>query len=157
MFGGVEMAKRLFVTCVLLFLPVGPPQKNTFAKYKAVEAYEVQPGLLMFPRYAEDGQVCEIGIERRHYSPEKIVLYSTLSRNEMDAIVNDLAPPNERGPGPGGPFNGLVAVMGHGKTATEEYQNVFVRIHSVLYDAPDKQLITDDVVMTIEWKNRKCQ
>jgi hypothetical protein len=29
------------------------------AKYKAVEAYEVRPGILVFPTYSEDGEVCE--------------------------------------------------------------------------------------------------
>jgi hypothetical protein len=36
----------------------------------------------MIPRYAEDGQVCEVGLERSPYTPEEIVLYSTLSREE---------------------------------------------------------------------------
>lgn len=57
-----------------------------------MEAYEVQPGILAFPTYAADGQVCEIGIERRHYSLEVIRLDPGLSREEIDKTVDDLAP-----------------------------------------------------------------
>jgi hypothetical protein len=36
------------------------------------------------PRYSADGQVCEIGIEKRHFSPEEISLNSGLSGTEIN-------------------------------------------------------------------------
>lgn len=41
--------------------------------------------------------MCEIGIERRHYSPELIKLDPSLSREEIDKTVDELAPSAVRG------------------------------------------------------------
>lgn len=150
------MARLLCVSCALLFLLTASPQNNTFLKYKAVEAYEVRPGILMFPRYAEDGQVCEVGLERLHYSPEKIVLYSTLYRQDIDAIVDELAPASERGARSGGPTDGLVSMMGHGMTAIEQYEHVTVQIHSALTGNLEKSTI-DPIAAVIMWRDRLCK
>jgi hypothetical protein len=144
-------------TCVLLLLTAAP-QENRMAKYKAVEVYEARPGILMFPRYTEEGQVCEVGLERRHYSPEKITLYSTLSRKEIDEIADDLAPASERGPKLEGPLNNLMLVVGHGITTSVEYENVTVQIESAVIDNSNKKsTVVDDVAAVIKWKNRKCK
>jgi hypothetical protein len=37
----------------------GSQTEDQFKRYKAVEAYEVRPGVLMMPRYDSGGQVCE--------------------------------------------------------------------------------------------------
>jgi hypothetical protein len=48
-----------------ILLPVAKAQTDQhnshFSNYKAVEAYEIRPGILMMPRYAKDGSVCEVG------------------------------------------------------------------------------------------------
>jgi hypothetical protein len=150
------MAKLLGAICVLLLLLTPSPQKNTMAKYKAVDAYEVRPGILMFPRYSEDGRVCEIGLERRHYSPEKITLYSTLSREEIDAIVDELAPASERGPKSQNPLDDLMLVVGHGMTTFEKYENVTVEIESAVIANSKKKNTVDNVAAIIQWKHRKC-
>ncbi len=151
------MAKLLSAISVLILLLTASPQKNTMAKYKAVEAYEVRPGILMFPSYSEEGQVCEIGLERRHYSPEIITLYSTLSRKEVDAIVDELAPASERGPKSQNPLDSLMLVVGPGMTTFEQYENVTVRIESAVIANSGKKTTVDDVVAVIIWKHRKCK
>ena len=106
-------------------------QNDQFLKYKAVEAYEIRPGTLMMPRYSENGEVCEIGLERRHYSPEEIRLDSTLSREEVNQIAEELVPTNERGPktkGVGGGDN--MSMTGHGIITTSAYENVSIEIYS---------------------------
>jgi hypothetical protein len=150
------MAKLLGLICALLLFLTPSPQKNTIAKYKAVEAYEVRPGILMFPRYSEDGQVCEIGLERRHYSPEKVTLYSTLSHEEIDAIVNELAPASERGPRSQNPLDDLMLVGGHGMTTFEKYENVTVEIESAVIANSKNKNTVDNVAAIIQWKHRKC-
>jgi hypothetical protein len=153
----LAMGKLLSTICVLLLLLTASPQKNTMAKYKAVEAYEVRPGILMFPSYSEDGQVCEIGLERRHYSPEKITLYSTLSREEIDAIVDELAPASERGPKSQNPLDDLMLVVGHGRTTFEKYENVTVEIEGVVIANSNKKRTVDNVAAIIGWKHRECK
>jgi hypothetical protein len=151
------VAKILSAACVLLLLLTAPPQKNPMAKYKAVEAYEVRPGILMFPSYSEEGQVCEIGLERRHYSPEMIRLDSTFSREDVDAIVDELAPASERGPKSQIPLDGLILVVGPGMTTLEQYENVTVQIESAVIANSKKKSTVDEVAAVIKWKHRKCK
>jgi hypothetical protein len=53
----------------------------------------------MLPRYASDGRVCEIGLEKKHYSPD-LIRHGDLSRKEIDLIAEELAPSGERVPSP---------------------------------------------------------
>jgi hypothetical protein len=93
------MPRLLGLTCVMMFaFCVARAQSPKFLSYKKVEAYEIRPGILATPRYSVDGEVCEIGLERKHYSSEKIYLDSALSREEIDQIADEVAPINERGP-----------------------------------------------------------
>lgn len=154
------MSKLVGLACsAMLLLLAARPQSDRFSKYKAVEAYEIRPGILMMPRYSADGQVCEIGLERRHYSPEEIHLDSTLSRNLIDQIADELAPASERGKriteiGMGG----LIVQAGNGITTNTEYENVSIQIYSnVLPPSRKREIVVDDVAATIHWKNRKCQ
>jgi hypothetical protein len=94
----MDMSKLIgLALAAVLLLPSANPVREQFAKYKAVEAYEIRPGVLMMPRYSSDGQVCEIGLEKLHYSPEIIRLDSSLSREEVDQVLEELVPANERG------------------------------------------------------------
>jgi hypothetical protein len=36
------------------------------ARFHVVISYEVRPGIVMTPKYASDGQVCEMVIEKHH-------------------------------------------------------------------------------------------
>jgi hypothetical protein len=150
------VAKILSAAGVLLLLIVSP-QKNPMAKYKAVEAYEVRPGILMFPTYSEDGEVCEIVLERRHYSPEMIRLDSNLSREDVDAIVDELAPASERGPKSGNTLGDLMLVDGLGMTTLEQFENVTVKIESAVVAKSKKATTVDEVAAVIIWKHRQCK
>jgi hypothetical protein len=149
--------KILSATCILLLLPTVSSETNPMAKYKAVEAHEVRPGILMFPTYSENGQVCEIGLERRHYSPEMIRLDSNLSREDVDAIVDELAPGSERGPKSGGPSGDLMLLNGPEMTTLEQYENVTVKIESMVVAQSKKTTTIDEVAAVIIWKHRKCK
>jgi len=77
------------VVVAMLLLITSNPGRERFAKYKAVEAYEIRPGILMMPKYSTDGQICEIGLEKLHYSPDMIRLDSSLSRKDIDQIFDE--------------------------------------------------------------------
>jgi hypothetical protein len=129
---------------VLLFL-AAKPQSNKFSKYKSIEAYEVRPGILMMPRYTEDGQVCEIGLEKRHYMPERINLDSLLLLKDVYEIADELVPSNERGPrklNTQGPYYTENSIY-HDEIYMD-YENVSIER-------------VETVAAVIKWKNRKCQ
>jgi len=141
-----------------LLLPSANPVNEKFAKYKAIEAYEVRPGILMMPRYSADGQVCEIGLEKRHYSADKIRLDSSLSRKEIDQIFEELVPAEERGPKITDPLGTLITQSGQSLTTNIDFEKVVIQIYGAASPAAGKGGITvDEVAATLKWKNRKCQ
>lgn len=147
---------------ILLFL-AAKPQNDKFSKYKSIEAYEIRPGILMMPRYADDGQVCEIGLERWHYRPNFIDMDSGLERKDIDEIVDEITPIDERGPQPkdtskrgAGFIAGRVIVM------NEEYENIEIQIYRSFSGHIDKKhqinmSNSENIAAIVKWKNRKCQ
>jgi hypothetical protein len=151
------MSKLIGLAIAAMFLlPPANPNRERFTKYKAIEAYEIRPGILMMPSYSSDGQVCEIGIEKLHYSPVMIRLGSDLSQKEIDQIFEELVPATERGL-KSKDFDGLISQSGNGLITYIDYENVTIQIYG---DAsPGKHYVTTvvEVAATIKWKNRKCQ
>lgn len=153
------MSKLIGLACaVVLLIFAAKPQADQFSKYRAVQAYEIRPGILMMPRYSADGQVCEIGLERRHYSPEVIRLESTLSRKEIDEIADELAPVGERGAEEAGVRHDLISLAGSGISTVTIYENISIEVYSrVLATSKKHEIVTDSIAAAIKWKNRKCQ
>jgi hypothetical protein len=145
------------LVAAMVLLPSANPARERFAKYKAVEAYEVRPGILMMPRYSADGQVCEIGLEKLHYSPDKIRLDPSLSPKEISQIFDELVPTDERGPKPKNVLEqGMDVMSGNGVVSDEEYQNVSIQMYASASPA-DNGTTVDEVTATLKWKNRKCE
>jgi hypothetical protein len=146
------------VLAVTLLSPSFNSTHEGFAKYKAVEAYEVRPGILMMPNYSADGHVCEIGLATRHYSPELIRLDSDLSRTEIDQIFEEIVPDSERGPRVEDPTGTLIMGRGKGITTNIDYEYVSVQIYSEVTSQPKKKpVVADTIAGVIRWKNRECQ
>ncbi len=146
------------VVAGILLLPALNTGRERFAKYKPVEAYEIRPGILMMPRYSADGQVCEIGLEKLHYSPEMIRVDSSLSREEIDQIFDELAPSADRGPKPTGLLEqGRIDFLGNSMIRNEEYQNVSIQIYGTLAVNDNGGFTGDEVAATLKWKKRTCQ
>jgi hypothetical protein len=152
------MSKLIGSVAVVLLLAVVNPAREKYAKYKSIEAYEIRPGILMMPRYSADGQVCEIGLEKLHYSTEKIMLDSSLSRQAINQIFDELVPSDERGPRPQNPIaRGMDYLSGNSWVSDEEYENVSIQIYGGASSASKTGTTADGVAATLKWKNRKCQ
>jgi hypothetical protein len=67
------------------------------AKYRRVTSYEVRPGVVMTPKYAPDGQVCEMVLEKRQKTETGIVFGFSFSEKEVKELVDALVPDSERG------------------------------------------------------------
>ena len=158
------MSRMAYLGGVAVLLLVGAePQREMFSKYKSIEAYEVRPGIIAMPRRAEDGQVCEIGLEKLHYSPETISVDSGLSRKEIAEIFDEFVPSEERGPQPRNPIEQMLGggISGHAMVSAEQYQNVSIYIYGALSaDALGNSktpATLDEVAATLKWKNRHCR
>jgi hypothetical protein len=155
------MKKVIGAACVAIFLlTAASAQSGQFSKYKSVEAYEIQPGILMMPSYTRDGQVCEIGLEKRHYSRELIRTGSaSFSNEEIDKLVDELAPESVRGPRTSAAAGrNSITIGSQIITATRNYENVAVSVYSEKAGTCRGAICTQgNAAVSIQWKNRKCE
>jgi hypothetical protein len=146
------MTKLTGLACLIAFLLLPANSQNErFSKYKRVEAYEVRPGILMMPTYAASGQVCRIVLQKEHYVDGVADLDSTLPREVVSQLFEELVPPTERGPlTTNKEFDRLSLYAGGSVTSFHDYENVSLDI-SRLASSPG------DIVAVIQWKGRSCQ
>ena len=146
------MTRLTGLACAIAFLllPVNS-QNERFSKYKRVDAYEVRRGILIMPRYSANGQVCMIVAQKDHYVDDVAFLDSTLPREVVAQIFDELVPPSERGPlTTNDEMARLSLYAGNSVTSRLDYKNVSLEI-SRLASSPD------DIVAVIQWKGRSCQ
>lgn len=149
------MSKLIGLASAVMFLFLFvKPQNDRFLKYKVVEAYEIRPGVLMMPRYSDDGQVCEIAVERRHYSNGTAFLDSTLPREVITQIVDELVSAKEKGPMvTNNEMARLSLYAGNSVSSSVDYQNISIDIYGKASPASE----AGNIVAVILWKNRPCQ
>ena len=91
----------LFACLLIAFFGIsafGQTAAEMESKYgPPVKAFEVRPGVLMTVKYADDGQVCEMVLERRHTTESGVNLDSTLSDKLVNELIDELAPVAVRG------------------------------------------------------------
>jgi hypothetical protein len=105
----------------------------------------------MMPRYSVGGQVCEIVIQKEHYFNGIVHLDSTLPREVVTNIVDELVPANERGPlTTNNEWSRLSVHAGNTVTSFVDYENVSV-------DISHSPSTSGDIVAVITWKKRICQ
>jgi hypothetical protein len=153
------MPRSLFAVAAFLLALVAPSltaqtSEDLGAKYPAVAAYEVRPGVLMTVRYAEDGQACEVTLEKRHSSSKDrdIDLGSNIPSKLVDELTDELAPQADRGPATSRYLSPDSYVAGGVSYIKRDFQNVSIEVHgdtSTSCDGGDK-------VVVIRWKKRVC-
>ncbi len=151
------MIKSLFAPCLLVFVAIsvsGQTSEELAVKYPAVAAYEVRPGVLMTVKYAEDGQACEMTLEKRHSSSvdKDIDLGSNIPSKLIDELTDELAPAADRGPATSRYLSPDSYVAGGVSYTKRDFQNVSIEVHgdtSTSCDGGEK-------VVVIRWKKRAC-
>jgi len=150
------------ISVALAMFVVAKPHSERFSKYKALEAYEVRPGIMMMPRYATDGNLCEIDLERFHFLPGIVDLDSGLTDKEIDTIADELVPRSERGQR----RSSLDSTVLNGEVAIdhEEFEKISIITHTLIdfgsSDSPGKpgeKIDATKVVAIIRWREHPCQ
>jgi hypothetical protein len=138
----------MFATCAW-----GQTATDISAKYPIVNAYEVRPGILMTTKYAEDGQVCEMVLEKRHKTVEKTDFGLTIPHELVRQLLDELVPKAERGKTTKRYLRGdsESTITGNVEVTESEYENVSIEILGSLSPG-----VSGDVVVTIHWKKRTC-
>jgi hypothetical protein len=151
------MGKSLLALCVTVLVALsvnGQTSSDLAAKYPAVSAHEVRPGILMTVEYAEDGQVCELTIEKRHSkSKDKdIDLASAIPSKLIDELTDELAPAAERGPATSRYLSNESYVAGGVLDIKRDFENVYIRE----VGSTSQSCNGGTEVVIIHWKKRAC-
>ncbi|HEY1209738.1 MAG TPA: hypothetical protein VGE85_10245 [Terracidiphilus sp.] len=156
------LKKLLLIGIAIVLFIAAKPHSERFSKYKALEAYEVRPGILMMPHYATDGNLCEIDLERFHFLPGIVDLDFGLTDKEIDTIADELVPRSERGQRQ----SSLDSTVLNGEVAIdhEEFEKISIITHTLIdfgsSDSPGKpgeKIDATKVVAIIRWKEHPCQ
>jgi hypothetical protein len=122
------------------------------AKYGAAhQSYEIRPGIFITVKFAADGRVCEMWLEKRHVQASGTIGLdpTTLSPEETKPIIQELIPLSERGNET--KSSGLNRISGIGGDTLEDYENV-----SITYIWGVNQRESGTAAVVIRWKNRGC-
>jgi len=153
---------RLAMACMtsLLVLAAALPE-HRFSRLKAVEAYEIRPGILMMPIYSDTGEVCRIVLEKRHVSSKSVDVEGEMSGKEIFGIFDELVPKKERGQPEGyEPESSNTTVYDGGTLTTfAAYENVSLQMHGKQKGRDMLKFVEGGgryVAATINWEKRKC-
>jgi len=140
--------------CLALLVLVTASASDEFKRFQAVEAYEVQPGILMMPIYSSKGAVCKIVLEKRHYSSNEIDLDAEMSHQQIWQVFDQLVPKKDRGQSTLdlGDMGELTTTAGVSTTTIADYENVSLEMEGKTKEAGDQEY----VVAIIRWKRKNC-
>ena len=139
----------LLITLGVGTVVLGQTSADLNAKYRQFASYELRPDSVMTPKYATDGQVCEIAIERRQKTETGIMFAAPFSEHEVSEFIDELAPEAERGRNLTKTLNSRVD--GGFITTEYTYENVLVRVYGITRPVP-----AGDRVIVITWPKRTC-
>jgi hypothetical protein len=147
------MAKRvftIFLSIGITTIALGQSAADLSAKYRQITSYELRPDIVMTPRYAANGQVCEMVLEKRQKTETGMVFGISFSEKEVKLLVDELVPEAERGQNLTKFLN--TTVDGGFITTEYSYENVLVHVHGIIRPGP-----AGDRIITISWKKRPCK
>jgi hypothetical protein len=152
------MSTRLsLLKCSLIILTVvGPGFSQTAADLEKrygspVKEYEVRPGIVMMTTFSDDGRVCKMYVERRHFSETGFDQRLYLPQEMIIELIDELVPPEVRGNKTKG--DGFSRITGQLSDQLYDYENVSI---TVLASAASGDC-NGGAALIIKWKNRACK
>ena len=139
----------LLVALGVSVIATGQTSADLSVKYRQVTSYELRPDVLMTPKFAADGQVCQMVLEKRQKTDAGIVFGAAFSGAEIKELVDELVPGAERGRDLTTILN--TTIDGGFITAEYTYDNVLIRVYGVTRPEPG-----GDRVVVITWRKRTC-
>lgn len=146
------MARICILLLTLAVAALGQTSADLSAKYPKVIAYRIRPHVLMTARFAADGQVCEMTLEKGQRTDTSIVFDDSFSKEEVHSLMDELVPEGLRGRNLTRRFDG--SIEGFSVTTQYTYENVLVRVYgtrSIRAAGAD-----GDKVIVITWRTRTC-
>jgi hypothetical protein len=113
-----------------------------------VKEYKVRPGIVMTATYSDDGQVCKMYVERRHFSETGFDQRLYLPQEMIIELIDELVPTELRG----------------GKTKGDRFSRITGQVSEQIYDYENVSITVlastassdcnGGAALIIKWKNR---
>jgi len=149
---------RRFVAASIVFFicgsltATGQTEDQLNARLKRLAAFEIRPGIDVFPTFAADGDVCRMVIEKRQYlDPQNASFSITIPTALANQMVDQLVPPSERGK-PSKYLSSDSFISGGASFIKQDYENVSVGMYGSLVDGKANGVS----VIVITWAKRVC-
>jgi hypothetical protein len=135
------------------FGAAGQTENQLEARLKKVAAFEIRPGIDVFPRFAENGGVCRMVVEKRQYlDPANADFDITIPSVLANQLVDELVPASERGK-PLSPYLSSESLLAGGASfIKKDYENVSVG----MYGSSVEGKASGATVIVISWPKRTC-
>lgn len=146
---GVSCLAFLLIDCLSA---VGQTEDQLATRFKRTPAFELRPGIDVFPSFAADGSVCRMVVEKRQYlDPRNADFSITIPNTVANQLVDDLVPPTERGKA--SKYLSSDSFVGGGASfIKQDYENVSVG----MYGTPEAGKTSGVSVIVISWPKRTC-
>ncbi|SRR6266498_1821525 len=116
-----------------------------------LKEYEVRPGILMTAAYSDDGQVCKIFVERRHFSETAFDQRLHLPQETINELIDELVPAALRGSNAKG--GGFSRITGQLSEQVYDYESVSIKVIASAASGD----CNGGAALIIKWKNRACR
>lgn len=152
----MKLKLLILIANFLVFAACVESQAQTLVEFDRkygppIKFYKIQPDLLMTAKYAEDGQVCTMYVERRRVSERGLDLRLKISEGEVAKLIEEFVPAEERETK--GKADGWLRITGGVAERFYDYKNVSV----ILADVASPDSYNGGSVLIIRWKNRSCE
>jgi hypothetical protein len=115
-----------------------------------VKEYEVRPGILMMAMYSDNGQVCKMYVERRHFSETVFDQRLYLPQEKINELIDQLVPAALRGGKAKG--DGFSRITGQLSEQVYDYESVSITVLASTASGD----CNGGTALIIKWKNRAC-
>jgi hypothetical protein len=147
------MARICILLLTLAVAALGQTSADLSAKYPNV-IYRIRPHVLMTARFASDGQVCEMTLEKGQRTDTSIPYDDSFSNEEVHSLMDDLAPEGQRGRDMTRRFDGTIEGLGY--TTVYTYENVLVHVYGTRQLGAGQVGTGGNKVIVITSRTRTC-
>jgi hypothetical protein len=150
-------SKRLAICSLIPVLfcsmgAAGQTEPQLAVRLKKVTAFEIRPGIDVFPAFTTDGSVCRMVVEKRQYlDPRNADFDITIPSAVANQLVDELVPATERGK-PSKYLSSESFVAGGASYIKQDYENVSVG----MYGSSIEGKKDGANVIVISWPKRTC-
>jgi hypothetical protein len=130
----------------------GQTEQQLQSHLKRIAAFELRPGIDVFPQFTSEGSVCQMVVEKREYQDSEGFVDKTIPTALANQLVDELAPPSERGK-QSKYLSPESYVAGGGSFIKQDYENVSVAMYGSSVDGK----VSGTRVIVITWPKRTCR